>query len=182
MVAKLGISRTFQNIRLFNNLTVLENVLVGSFLPVQSVNSMAFALRTDKARKIMGERTRVAQEVLQFVGIEHLSWTRASALSYGDQRRLEIARALATEPRLLLLDEPTAGMNPQEREAALLLFQKIRSVGITLFVVEHHMRVIMEICDRVIVLDQGRKISEGSPQEVQNDPRVVQAYLGEEVV
>jgi branched-chain amino acid transport system ATP-binding protein len=157
--ARLGLARTFQNIRLFADMTVLENVLTG-------LHARALSGRHARAR---------ASALLDRVGLGAAAVRRAGELSYGDQRRLEIARALATEPKLLLLDEPAAGMNPAETEALVTL---LRGLGVTLLLVEHDMSLVMRLCDRITVLNFGRKIAEGAPDEIRREPAVIEAYLG----
>lgn len=180
LITARGVARTFQNIRLFANMTALENVMVGEH-PRMKANLVGAILQT---RATMQEEARVAaraRELLEFVGLRGRDDELAKNLAYGDQRRLEIARALATDPKLLLLDEPTAGMNPGETSAMVSFIRRLRDeLGLSILLIEHQMKVVMSISDRVSVLDFGVKISEGSSLEVQKNPRVREAYLGKE--
>ena len=177
-ITSSGIARTFQNIRLFSEMTVLDNVKIG--LHTQSKGYLWSAISRNLDYKKEEEQvTTSAYQLLEFVNLAQFSHQQANNLSYGDQRRLEIARALATEPKLLLLDEPAAGMNPQETNELIHLIHNIKSRGITIFLIEHDMKLVMQISEWITVLDYGEKISQGPPDVVQSDPLVISAYLGQ---
>ncbi|HEY3511207.1 MAG TPA: ATP-binding cassette domain-containing protein, partial [Kribbella sp.] len=176
-VVRAGMARTFQNIRLFANMTALENVMVGRYCRT-SAGAFTSVIHGPKFRHEEAATRLRAQELLDFVGLGRSTEHLARNMPYGDQRRLEIARALATDPKLILLDEPTAGMNPQETRQASDLIFKIRDAGLAVVVIEHDMRFIFNLCDRVLCLVQGEALIEGTPEEVQSDPRVIEAYIG----
>jgi branched-chain amino acid transport system ATP-binding protein len=179
-VAERGVARTFQNIRLFQNLSALENVMIGRHVRTKA-GVLGAIFRDPATRAEEAAIERRAYELLDYVGVAKRANDLAKHLAYGDQRRLEIARALATEPKLLALDEPAAGMNATETQALKRLLEEIRRDGTTILLIEHDMKLVMSVCDRVLVLDYGRKIAEGSAAVVQKDPQVIAAYLGGEV-
>ena len=178
-VARLGMARTFQNIRLFPEMSVLENVLVAQFQH-RSLSPFPLLMRSRKFREEENRNREEALGFLDFVGMAPYAEATSGSLAYGLQRRLEIARALATKPKLLLLDEPAAGMNPQETVEMVQLIGRIRDRGLAILLIEHHMKVVMTISDDILVLDHGIPIANGTPEHVRNHPQVIKAYLGEE--
>lgn len=179
-ICRLGIARTFQNIRLFKELSVIDNVMMGRHfhtgtLKNRTLQSLVSYFNVEKEAK---EEYREAMKWLEFFGLEDLRNEDAKNLPYGYQRELEIARALATEPKLLFLDEPAAGMNPQETDSLMKTIRRIRDLGITVVLIEHDMKLVMNICDNITVLNYGQKIAQGTPSEIQRDSAVIQAYLG----
>jgi branched-chain amino acid transport system ATP-binding protein len=179
-IAERGIARTFQNIRLFGSMTVIENIIVGMHTQLKQRGTDAL-FRTKNFYREEDEAEKRAESIMEYVGLKNVGNELARNLPYGGQRRIEIGRALASNPTLLLLDEPTAGMNPNETEEAIKLFRRIRDDrGVTVLMIEHDMRVVMNISERISVMDYGEKIAEGTPAEIRSNQRVIEAYLGRE--
>ncbi len=177
VVSQCGLARTFQNSALFSEMTALENVMTAACTH-QTTNLLSAVFKTSKLKSQEKECYEKAYELLDFVGLKDKADTKATNLPYGQQRLLEIARAMATDPKILLLDEPVAGMNEQESAAAAKLVHKLRETGLTIILIEHHMKFVMELCDSITVLNSGKKIAEGTPAEIQNNEDVIECYLG----
>lgn len=178
-IVSMGIGRTFQTIRLFQNLSVLENVLAGCHCRMKS-GAFSAMFHTPGQKKEEAAALEQSLKELEFVGLRQEAAQLSTSLSYGNQRLLEIARALATQPRLLILDEPAGGMNEQETEDLMELIRKMRERGLTILLIEHDMKLVMQACDELVVIEYGRKIAEGVPEEIKENPRVIEAYLGTE--
>ena len=176
-IAQKGIARTYQNINLFKKMTVLENTMVGCHTQTRA-NLLDAIFLTKRAKLEKEQSLERCHEVLKFMGIDHLADSPAGSLPYGDQRRLEIARALVSKPQIVLLDEPAAGMNLTEKDALIQTILDIRAQGYTVLLVEHNMKLVMKVCDHICVLNHGNMLAEGSPSEIQNNPEVIKAYLG----
>lgn len=176
-IAQKGIARTYQNINLFKKMTVLENTMVGCHTQTRA-NLLDAIFLTKRAKLEKEQSLERCHEVLRFMGIDHLADSPAGSLPYGDQRRLEIARALVSKPQIVLLDEPAAGMNLTEKDALIQTILDIRAQGYTVLLVEHNMKLVMKVCDHICVLNHGNMLAEGSPSEIQNNPEVIKAYLG----
>lgn len=180
-IARLGMARTFQNIRLFSNMTVCENIKIGFHIRTKS-NLIDAIFHTKRYREEEALKSKLSQELLERVGLSEYANMLAGNLSYGTQRKVEIARALAIDPKILLLDEPAAGMNPTETDSLMHFIKDLNHSGYTIVVIEHDMKFIMNLCDRILVLDHGNKIAEGTPDEIKTDPEVIKAFFGSKTV